>query len=218
VSVPGCEVSVLPAEPGVADAVVQGRAARVVVNLASAGGLDALRELRDGGFAGPVWGCLAPPDADVVAPLGLIETTPRTLETEAVLAILARHAARGARLLAIGAPANSVLSLRQAVTREGISMSIAWDAKQAQDLLAMVRPDVVIVDLAQAAHAGHRIVARLASLDPPPVTILLPSEGSDASAGFLAAVAEYTQRSGGYPAAQALGLILDQRPRSSGKT
>jgi len=206
-SLPDLEVAGLSPKPGIAAWLAERRVARVVINLAAPGGLDALRELREEGFGGRISGCIAPADGDVAIALGMIETTPRTLDSDVILPILARHAPRGARLLAAGAPADAVLGLRQELTRAGVSMSIAWDAKQAEDLLAMVRPDVVIVDLGLAGHAGHRLVVRLAALDPRPLTILLPGAG-DMSAGFGAVFTEHAQRGAGCSPADALKGIL----------
>jgi len=206
-SLPDLEIAVLSPKPGIAAWLAERRVARVVINLAVPGGLEALGELRAEGFGGRISGCIAPPEADVAVALGPIETTPRTLDSDAILPIVARHAPRAARLLAAGAPADAVLGLRQELTRAGVSTSIAWDAKQAEDLLAMVRPDVVIVDLGLAGHAGHRLVVRLAALDPRPLTILLPGTG-DASAGFRVVFAEHAQRGGGCSPADAVKGVL----------
>lgn len=206
-ALPDLEIAVVSPKPGIAAWLAERRVGRVVINLAVPGGLDALRELRAEGFGGRISGCIAPPDADVAVALGKIETAARTLDSDAILPILARHAPKGGRLLAAGAPADAVLGLRQELGRAGVSMSIAWDAKQAEDLLPMVRPDVVIVDLALAGHAGHRLVVRLAALDPRPVTILLPGTG-DSSAGFGAVFAEYAQRGAACSHADALKGVL----------
>jgi len=64
----------------------------------------------------------------------------------------------------VGADVDALMSLRQALARKGLSVSMAWDAKQAADLLQVVRPEVVVVDLALPRRDGYGIVARLAAL------------------------------------------------------
>src|SRR5438477_2931508 len=77
------------------------------------------------------------------------------------------------------------MSLRQALARRGISVSMAWDAKQAADLLLIVRPEVVVVDLALPRRDGYAIVGRLANVEPAPSTLIVQG-ADDMAAGFAA--------------------------------
>jgi CheY-like chemotaxis protein len=207
----GIRVAILEPDPRLTDRLSGLRATHVVVNLANAGGLNAVASLRAEGYCHPVWGCLAVPGGAAVVPLGRIETAPRELDPEAVLALLDRPPGCGGRLLAIGTVPDRLLALRQSLTRAGVSVSIAWDAKQAADLLAMVRPEFVIVDLALPSRAGYRIVANLAVLEPQPLTVLLPAEGDDTAAAFAAAFAERSRRGGAISHAEAVQAIVKQR-------
>ena len=71
------------------------------------------------------------------------------------MAALARSDARRGRIITVGSDVEALISLRQALTRQGMSVSRACNAKQAADLLATMRPEVVLVVL----RAGSRHVA-----------------------------------------------------------
>jgi hypothetical protein len=182
-------VELLAPGPDLPKRVARLQANRVLVNLAAQGGIEAIGVLRGAGSPARLWGCLAQPGLETVLLLGMVETIGRDLDPEVTLGILKNFAARGARVLSIGTSAGALLSLRQALTRGGMSASIAWDAKQAADLLGMMRPDVAIVDLALPPRGGYGIVAELAGLDPPPAMLLVPGGDGDASAAFAAALA-----------------------------
>ena len=81
------------------------------------------------------------------------------------------------------------MSLRQALARRGLSVSMAWDAKQAADLLQVVRPEVVVLDLGLPRRDGYGIVARLGTVDPVPSAVLLPG-AEDGSIGFAPVLAD----------------------------
>src|SRR2546430_13292804 len=102
---------------------------------------------------------------------------------------------------------DALMSLRQALARKGLSVSMAWDAKQAADLLQVVRPEVVVVDLALPRRDGYGIVARLAALDPPPSAILVPGP-DDAPAAFAAVLADPVYSGGALRLGQLLGAVL----------
>src|SRR5205823_4279229 len=138
------------------------------------------------GGAARGWGCLATPATGRALPLGLVEPVARPVDPDALLATLRRHAARGARVLTVGADADALISLRQALVREGMSVAMAWDGARAVELLGTQRPEMVVIDLALAGRAGYALVARLAACDPPPVAALIASD-DDAPAAFAAA-------------------------------
>src|SRR5262245_12131217 len=102
---------------------------RVLANLAASGALAALAAARAAGCRQPFFGCLAAPGSLRVLPLGRIDVAAgRPLDAAAVAAQLADRP-RGTRVLAVGADAESLIRLRQMLTRVGLSVSIAWDAK-----------------------------------------------------------------------------------------
>jgi hypothetical protein len=121
---------------------------RALVNLAAPGALAAVAALRAAACARRLWAYVGAPGAPAVLTLGMVEVAARPLDAEALLGLLAVYATRGTRVLAVGAEADAFISLRQAAGRQGMSLSIAWDDKQAADLVPMVRPEIVVVDLA----------------------------------------------------------------------
>jgi CheY-like chemotaxis protein len=68
---------------------------------------------------------------------------------------------------------DALISLRQALARQGLSVSMAWNAKQADDLLGMVKPQLAVVDLDLPQRDGYGIVARLAGMSPVPTMVLV---------------------------------------------
>jgi CheY-like chemotaxis protein len=177
VAAPGADLAARLAELG---------PARLVVNLAMPGALAALAALRAGGCTSRAWGCIANQATRQALPLGVIEPAARPLDADAILAALG-PAARRMRVVAVGAEVEARVSLRQTLSRRGMSVSMAWDAKQAVDLFTMVKPDLIILDLA-LPHDGHAIVASLAALDPVPHAVLLP--GTDDAEEFVRLLAE----------------------------
>ena len=159
----------------------------MVVNLAAPGVFDTLLDLRAGGYPTGFWGCLAEPGADEVVMLGMIEPISRPLDVDAVLVWLACFAPHGTRILAAGANVNALISLREALTRAGMSVSIAWDTKQTIDLVGMVRPQVVILDLTLPPHGAHAAIVQMGAVDPPPTMALIQGT-DDPAAGFAAAL------------------------------
>lgn len=182
-------LSWVPPGPDAAARIAELAPTRIIVNLAAPGALDAMLALRAAGVRSPFWGCLTTPGATRALALGMVEVVPRPIEPDAIVAAVQGYATRGAKVLAAGGDANVFISLRQALTREGMSVSIAWDSKQATDLLAMVRPGIVIVDLALPPRDGYAFVAQLTAVDPAPITILVPRDG-DPVPGLTAAAAE----------------------------
>jgi len=161
---------------------------RLVVNLAAPGALAAMGALRAAGVSGRFWGCLASPSSDTALPLGMIEPATRPLDPDAVLLVLGGYAPRGTRIVTAGADGDTLMSLRHALTRQGLSVSMAWDAKQAVDLFEAVRPEVVVLDLELPPRHGYELVVRLAGSSPVPSAVLVYGEGDDTGAGFAAAL------------------------------
>ena len=171
----------------------------VVANLAAPGALEALAALRAAGWTTPVRGCLAATAHAV--PLGPVEAIRRPLDSEAIQRALGAHAGRGARVLIVGTDVDFFVALREALGRRGLSVSMAWDAHHVDDLLAMVRPDIALIDLALGSRDVRPIVARLAAVDPVPTMALIL--GSEAAVTDFSAVMTF-------PMIAARAMPLDQ--------
>src|SRR5207244_11559609 len=159
------------------------------------------------GYGARVWGCPPDPGAGRALMRGMIEAVGSPIDPDEVVATLARYAVRGTWVVTAGAEVDALMSLRQALARGGLSVSMAWDAKQAGDLLQVVRPEVVVVDLALPRRDGYGIVARLAALDPSPGVILVPGP-DDAAAAFAAALADPVHAGGALRLGQLLAAVL----------
>ena len=205
----GRQVTVMPAGDAALESLGGTPLTCVVVNLAARGALAALATLREAGSSARIWGCLATPGAGCALPLGLVEPVARPVDPDAVLATFRRHAARGARVLAAGADADVLISLRQALVREGMSVAMAWDGARAVELLGTQRPEIVVIDLALPGRVGYALVARLAACDPPPIVALIPGD-DDAPAAFAAALAEQGCADRMLPLADLLVQVLGQ--------
>jgi chromosome segregation ATPase len=169
-------VDVLPVEPG-ADLHARlegGTGDRVLINIASPAALDTLVAARAAGLTAPACGYVIGPKGDRALPLGFVEVTPVPVDTDQVLAMLGPFVSRGTRVLMAGGDADVFISLRQALSRSGASVSMAWDGKQGVDLLAMVSPEVVVVDLDLPPKGGLDLVGRLPQDEKIPVVAVIP--------------------------------------------
>jgi hypothetical protein len=173
---------------------------RLLVNLAAPGALHALARLRAAGSTRRFWGCIATSDAARALPLGMVEPAQRPLAPEALVELLNGYANRGTRVVTLGRDIDAFGGFRQSMAKQGLSVSMAWDAKQAADVIAMVRPEVAVVDL-ESLREGCAIIAGLAGAEPLPHLILLLG-AKDASPGFAHAVRD--------PAHAARALPLDR--------
>src|SRR2546422_6499737 len=143
ISLDGHHVEVLAPGDDLAEQIAELSPARIVVNLLAPGALGALVAARAAGCGARFWGCLANPGADRALMLGMVEAAESPVDPHDVVTTLERYAARGTRVVTVGADVDGLMSLRQALARKGLSVSMAWDAKQAADLLQVVRPEVV---------------------------------------------------------------------------
>jgi CheY-like chemotaxis protein len=175
---------VVPPEPAALDRIRELAPGHVVANLAVPGVLEAARAVSTSGADVVLHGYLGVAGAARVLPLGRVAVAGSPLDPDEVLTLVGTFAARAVRVLIAGNDADPCLSLRHALTRSGMSVSIAWDGKQATDLLAMVRPELVVVDLGLPRGDGYALVADLAGVDPAPATVLVPRGA--AGTGFAA--------------------------------
>jgi ActR/RegA family two-component response regulator len=188
-AIAGYEVVVFSPEEDTAGALEEIAPARIVVNLAAPGALEAVAALRGTGSDSKVWGCIGIAGQERAIPIGVVEVAARPLDCDAILDILKAHTSRGTRVVTAGADVDTLMSLRQAMARLGMSVSMAWDAKQATDLLTVVRPEVVVIDLDLPRQAGYGIVARLSLGNPVPCAVVVPGK-DDATDAFAATLAQ----------------------------
>jgi ActR/RegA family two-component response regulator len=182
------EVVVLAPNADIVAQLEEMRPGRVIGNLAVPGVLRALVAIREARLPLRLWGCIADGAADRVLPLGPIEPAARPLAPDMVVASLASRATNGARVVTVGADTDALLSLRQALTRQGMSVSMTWDEKQASDMVEMVRPGIVVVDLSMQREACA-FVAQLSRTNPIPTVVLIEGT-SDTAASFAAALGD----------------------------
>ena len=177
---------VRPTERGIESAVGTG-GEPILVNLAAPHALSALATLRAAGSRARFWGCIAQAGAGRAIPLGPVEPVVRPVDPDAVLATLEPYAARDTRVLAVGSDADALISLRQALVREGMVVWLAWDTMRATELLATLRLEIVVVDLSLPNGTAYPFLARLSACEPRPMVALLPDEGdNEGLAGALA--------------------------------
>lgn len=169
----GYELVRIGPEPDAVTRIVALAPQRLVVNLAVPGALETLFQLRGAGMTGSCFGVIAAPEAPTVLPLSLVDASHRPLDPDAVIATMSPYVANGTRVVTVGADVDALISLRQALARQGLSVSMAWNAKQADDLLGMVKPQVAVVDLDLPQRDGYGIVARLAGMTPVPTMVLV---------------------------------------------
>jgi CheY-like chemotaxis protein len=162
--------------------------AQILVNLAAPNALGALGTLRANGVSAPCVAFIGVAGQPRALLVGRLELSARPIDPDALLSGLAGRFARGTRVVTAGADVDGLISLRQALARLGVSVSMAWDAKQAGDLLAMVHPDVAIIDLELPPKDGCALVARMALVQPSPLTVVIPKPGDSASAFATAVV------------------------------
>jgi CheY-like chemotaxis protein len=159
------------------------------VNLASAGAVKALLAIRERAPATQIFGYVAAA-GDRALPLGRVEPASRPLAPDAIVAALGALAPAKARVVTVGADVDALLSLRQALVRQGTSVSLAWDAKQAIDLLDMINPHAVVADLGAPQDAAA-VLARVAASTPVPIVVLI--EGASDVAAPLATVLNHPE-------------------------
>jgi len=191
---PGRAVETVAPDGMAAKALGRIQPAHVVANLGAPRVLDTLIALRADGSTARLWGCVADATSGRALVLGRIEPAARPLDPDAVLVSLKGLAGRGTRVVTIGDDVDAFVSLRQAFAREGMSVSMAWNAKQAADLIPLVRPAVVVLELDLPPGDAEGVLGKLAVLDPLPVTVLLPAT-KDRGRGLGGALVDPAHRS-----------------------
>jgi CheY-like chemotaxis protein len=172
--VPGHALYTVVPDAAAAAAVAALNPARVLVNLTAQGAVNTLGALRKAGCAARFWGCIADGPGGRGLPLMAVEPVIPPLEPDTILRKLGDYVCKGARILTVGGDVDALMSLRQALARKGVSVSMAWDAKQAIEVMHQVRPDAIVVDLDLPKGDGYSIAVNAANLlDPAPFMVLL---------------------------------------------
>jgi hypothetical protein len=153
----------------------------IIVNVAAAGAVELVASWPRG--ASPPAACVTIAGSEHVVMLRGIAVA-RAFRPADPIAVHVRRRRRAARVVAAGGNAGALLALRRVLGADGIGVSLAWDALQAQDLCDLVHPHVVVLDLG-LPHGGHDLVVRLGLRRYVPDLVLLPA-GDDARA-FAAA-------------------------------
>jgi CheY-like chemotaxis protein len=196
-------LEVLPPSQVLAGRLAQLDPPRLIVNLAAPGALEALGALRAAGCAVPASACVANGLAGRGLALGAVEALAAPLDPEAAAAVIAGHAGRGAKVVTIGPDIDAMVALRYWLTHRGMSVAMAWDARQAADLLPMVRPQLIVLDLALPAGEGYSVLASVAGPEPAPTVALIPGD-QDPAPRLAALLAQPAHASRAVPLARLL--------------
>jgi DNA-binding response OmpR family regulator len=163
-----------------ADAVArtaEARPMRIVLNVAAPGAFAHAAALRAHGVTAPIFGIVAQAGNERVIGLDVVEALVHPTSSDELVAAVARAAPRGARVFAAGVDADALLKMRQTLAKQGLSVSLARDTKQIDELLAMVRPQVVVIDLALPMRQGYELIMRMAATAPIPAMVLIAPDG-----------------------------------------
>ena len=174
-AIEGDEVVVVSPEEDTAGALSEMGPARVVVNLAAAGALDAVAALRGAGSEAKVWGCIGLAGAERAIPVGIVEVAARPLDCDAILEILKGYTSRGTRVVTAGADVDTLMSLRPG---DGAPRHVGVDGlgREAGDRSPHRRPPRGRRSSTSTcrAHAGYGILARLSLATPVPCAVSCP--------------------------------------------
>jgi CheY-like chemotaxis protein len=206
IEIEGHHVSVISPEDDTAAIIAALNPVRVIANL-SAGSINSLGALRKAGCEARFWACVADVDQNYGVPIGVVEPVIPPLEPESVIRKLGDYATRGARIVTVGADVDALMSLRQALARKRVSVSMAWDAKQAIDLIQQMTPDALVIDLDLPKRDGYRIITEaIVGLDPLPFTVLVGGRVKSGEA-FVSALRERPTNDGQLPLPELLATL-----------
>ena len=176
----GHDVAVIKPGASSVSHVTELKPVRIIANLCAPGSITALMALRANGSTARLWACIADPLNDRAIPLAFVEPIVGPIDPDAVIGALGPYAGRDGRIVTAGADVDALMSLRQALSRRRASVSMAWDAKQAREMLGVVRPHAVVVDMSMPKRDGCAIVAAISGLDPVPLLVLVAGTGDPA--------------------------------------
>jgi len=181
---------------------------RIIANLAAPGALTSLLAIRAGGSTARLWACVTDGESKRAIALSAVEPTVGPIDPDAIINALGPYAARDGRVVTAGADVDALMSLRQALSRRRASVSMAWDAKQAREMLGVVRPHAVVIDMSMPKRDGCSIVSAVTALDPLPLLVLVSSSG-DPAMDFSALLADPPRDTVVRPLADVVNLMVD---------
>ncbi len=195
------------------DAVVRGvkeaEATVAAVNLGSRGGVSGfhvLHALRQENPTLKFWGYVVPPNATKGIVLGRLECLPPVVERQRLVEFLLRLARRGTRILSVGFDMQLLLGVRKQLAQSGVSLSMACDSKQGQELRDMVNAEMHLIDLELPRGDGYRSIGRLAgTADFRVAWLLCGGETPPAEAGALVATGAMERSAAAFLAPAELG-------------
>ena len=112
----------------------------------------------------------------------------RPIEDKDFLASLSALLGSGKRVTIIGEELDSVLKLNAWATARGCSVSSAGDLKQGNEILDIVKPDLIVFDFSRMGGEGASLVVkarRSSRLEALPILLVLPPGAQSASASFF---------------------------------
>ena len=112
----------------------------------------------------------------------------RPLEEKDFIGALTSLLGSGKRVTIIGEELDSVLKLNAWATAKGCSVSSAGDLKQGNEILDIVKPDLIVFDFSRMGGEGAALVVkarRSNRLDALPMLLVLPAGAQSASASFF---------------------------------
>jgi hypothetical protein len=177
-------------------------AANLAVNVAAPGALAAVATLQ---HHHTVWGFVASPGSDRCLPIGQLVVAEAGREVATIRSITPHTGRRRPTVLVVGGEIDPTMALWAALTREGLSVTIAWDSAQVNDLLEMVNPDALVIGAGGLPRGGIGCIDRLAGLRRPPTIVLIPGPAPERLADAFLAL---RPRPAEMPRASALEHIL----------
>jgi hypothetical protein len=120
--------------------------------------------------------------------LGNVECLVRPIEEKDFVGSLSMLLGHGKRVTIIGEELDSVLKLNAWATAKGCSVSSAGDLKQGNEILDIVKPDLIVFDFSRLGAEGAGLVVkahRSGRLESLPILLVLPPGAQSPSAGFF---------------------------------
>jgi hypothetical protein len=207
----GADVQVVPPTTDVVARARELKPGRCVVNLSAPGAIEAAVALRSARLDVPLFGAILSPEGDRGLSLGPIEVLTRPIDPDVVRAQCLAIAPKNARILAVGSDSTTFIGLRQGLMKAGMSVSLAWDLKQARELMEIVRGHMVVLDLSLPARGAAALVAQLARVEKSPTVVLVPGTAAQVGA-FSAAIAGLVPADGARTQQNLLRTVIDTRP------